>query len=248
MFKKKKDIVKFIDDTKDKMLDEQFQDRILREHYGADAQRETHARRLSKKAVAVAVLSCVLIVAIVLPCVLYFTGRSEPPTPPSTSVPSDPEDPDKSEPDEPIYTWQDEETTESTTEQVNKYLEGYELNAACVTDVVAAIDKDSGDDFYFVIAWQEESGRQGRIYIVVNKLYDDSLWDAPTDKEMSVNGLSVSYAESAETYPDYGLYVHSVYAKTKIGDIPVYFEEYIEPSFSEENTFSQFVEYIFIKK
>lgn len=246
MFKKKKDVVKIIDESKDKMLDEQFQDRILREHYGTDAQRETPSRRLSKKALAV--LSCVLIVAIVLPCVLYFTGGSEPPTPPSTSLPSDPEVPDTPEPDEPIYTWQDEETTESTTEQVNKYLEGYELNAACVTDVVAAVDKNSGDDFYFVIAWQEESGRQGRIYIVVNKLYDDSLWDKSTDKEMSVNGLSVSYTESAEAYPDYGLYVHSVYAKTKIGDITVYFEEYTEPSFSEENTFSQFVEYIFIKK
>lgn len=247
MFKKNKDIVKILDETKDKMLDKQFEERVLREHYGAEEHRQVAKSRLPKLRIALAALSCVLIVAIVLPCVFYFAGKSEPPTSPSTSVPSDSESP-APEPDEPIYTWQDEQTTASTIEHVNQYLEGYEVNAACVTDVVAAIDKDSGDDFYFVIAWSEESGRQGRIYIVVNKLYDDSLWDAPTDKEMSVNGLSVSYKENAETYPDYGLYVHSVYAKTKIGDIPVYFEEYIEPSFSEENTFAQFVEYIFIKK
>lgn len=239
MFKKKKDVVKIIDEAKEKMVDKNFEERILREHYGVTENKKVEKSNLFKLRVAISALSCVLIIAIVLPCIFLFTAKKGP---------SDQDIPGEPDPDEPIYTWQDENTDSSTVEQVNKYLEGYELNVAYVTDVVVSFDKDTGDDFYFVIAWYDETGKQGRIYVVVNKLYDDSLWDKPTDKEISVNGLTVCVKESVDTYPEYGLYVHNVYAKTNIGNVTVYFEEYIESSFSEENTFAQFVEEIFIKK
>lgn len=230
---KKNNIVnQIIENELDKKRDDKLRDQLTDEYFPVERTEKKKLYKTGKFKALMSAAACLLLIAVVIPCVLLIDPRSDDPT----------------EPEPPRFGSDFGIITEvSDVDTVNADLPGYNFNPEIVTYVTFTIDKETGQKAYYSV--DSEYGFQGcKLYIVVNKYVDCDSMERDRDKEFTVKGLTVQYASTMEYHPEEGIYTHLCYGKAVIGDIRIYFQPYDGWTESEDDGFDDFLEMLFIKE
>lgn len=173
-------------------------------------------------------ISIVVILAVLIPCGIYLRGK----------------DCVKDDSSENKYCYDDELAVSADLDDVNAVLSGYLIKPDCITNISLVKDSKSGDELYFIVEMQDKGFTTCRIDLVVNSDYD--YIEKVTDEKVESNGLDIDCRRITNFEAEYGVYTHTVYGETQIGDVKVYFNVYDTFTEGEDDGFVEFVETIFI--
>lgn len=227
----KNNIRKLAEKSLNTLLNDDFKQRFESNYYPSVSNQTNHSK--SRWLKFTSALIVFLIIAIVVPCAILI---------PNFLSPLEPE-PDIPTSEPPHYAYGNEITQNAKIDDLNYILSDYNLISDNIIDVSIVVDSVSGDELYYVVSWMNQTGAECLIYFVINKYYDSSMLDRYTENECEINGLKISMIKTTEEYYEQGVcvYFHKVYAKTTIGEIKVYFNEYNELSFNANTGFKEFV-------
>lgn len=175
-----------------------------------------------------AVAACLVIVAIVVPCVILLPQSNESAIPENPTIEAPEGDGGEQietpEDDDPHFGAGDNEIRHtSSVEELNAEFSDYRFNSEHIQGVTLVRDDLTNDKLYYHVAWQNEDSWCD-IYVIVNSDYEFLLGQNPTETVI-VNDLEVGIKEKSEEYSD-GVYMHTCYAQTQIDGYDIYFVDY----------------------
>lgn len=237
MRKKENKIKKLADSELNGLIDEDFQARIIRENY-PEKQKRVRSGNLRAIQFAKAALVCLVIAAVIVPCVLLPVNIQEGTTGSGT--------PEEEEP--PRFGWTPGNSVSSSLEEVNKELQGYYFNPELVGrgNIDLSYDKETGEKLFYSFACDtgDDSTIIGcQMYFVVNENYEgDPWWILDWTDTFTVNGLTVQYnCQRDRYYPEDGVYDYIYYAMIQIGGMKLFLTPYSCMSYYDDSGFEKFV-------
>ena len=239
MRKKENKIKKLADSELNGLIDEDFQARIIRENY-PEKQKKVRSGNLRAMQFAKAALVCLVIAAVIVPCVLLPVNIQEGTT--GSGTPEEEEPPRFGDIETGTY------TKPANMDEVNKELQGYYFNPELVGrgNINLFYDKKTDEKLFYSFAC--DTGDDSTIigctmYFVVNENYEgDPWWILDWTGTFTVNGLTVQYnCQRDRYYPEDGVYDYIYYAIIQLDNVKIYFEPYSCLSYYDDNGFEKFV-------
>lgn len=243
MRKKENKIKKLADSELNGLIDEDFQARIIRENY-PEKQKKVKSGNLRAIQFAKAALVCLVIAAVIVPCVLLPVNIQEGTTGSGT--------PEEEEPPRFGWTPNDTYSRESDLDEVNAELQGYRFNPDRVNSYMKlTFDKETDEPLYYTLSWDNfdelDAGlvdfmEDCSIYVIVNEYFEGYAdWKEIYDTTLTINGLTVECRQKEDHSPEEGIYGYICYALIKIGDVRIYIKNYTYDSYYDINGFEKFV-------
>lgn len=224
--KRDKNLQNIADDSMERLRDGELHDRLMAEYDACDA-RKYNAAKKKKLAALCSAISIVAILAILIPCTVWlFNGKDK-----KNDV---------------YYGYNDEIGAVASLDDVNAALTGFSIAPDYVTYVSLTKDSKSGDDLYYVVEMQGDGFATCRIDLVVNPRYD--YVELTTEESFEALGLQIDCRRVSVFEEEYGVYTHTVYAETVIGDVRVYFNVYDTFSEDEDDGFEVFLQSVLIRE
>lgn len=229
--KDKQEIEKIIQAGMKDIKDDELRKKLEEELHARNAKEPVAEKKRGKfkfnLKYVMAVAACLVIVAIVVPCVILLPQSNESAIPENPTIEAPEGDGGEQietpEEDKPHYGVGDEVLDASSVEELNAEFSDYRFNSEHIQGVTLVRDDLTNDKLYYHVAWQNEYSWCD-IYVIVNSDYEFLLGQNPTETVI-VNDLEVGIKEKSEEYSD-GVYMHTCYAQTQIDGYDIYFVDY----------------------
>lgn len=235
--KRNKILKKIADNSIKELSDNEFKEQlvVMQRKQTEEKKNDKPALMKTKLKATVSAFVCVVIIAILIPCFLFFQTKLR-------------SDSDGNNAEKPSYSFSEVMSKNVELEEINAKLSGYELtDSEYIRDLAMYYDKKSGDKLYYRVIWENyDTFTSATFYIVINKYCD--FFDFPTLKYDYAAGIKWLISAESEFFEKDNLYYHKVYAKAEIEDVRIYVYNYDSVKVSDDSGFSDFIEKNLIKK
>lgn len=221
-------------ESQKKLINQDIKQRLFDEQDKLSSKKKTSVFSNPKfKIGAFSALSCALVIAIVLSCVLLI--------PPKDGVG------DNGNSNGSVYADENAEMLSINKESINITLVNYSLNIDCIGNASVAQDKLSGDKLYYRFdAENEELFARGQIVVVVNERFEYAL--KSTSETGSIFDTTLHYTDKVTYDSENEVYSHELYGYFELEGKTVVIENYTAWTDSSDSGVVELLENVFVAK